>query len=314
MRFTLTFLALLATPALAQQQPGPAPQAAPAQDLSSDSSGLGPFPAIKEVDPSLPGHVVYRPRDLASLGGRKLGVVAWGNGACAADGTGARHHLAQLASYGYVVIAPGTIRSGPGAQPSVPRPPRTPDGKLPPVETTAADVRAGIDWALAENGRKGSAYYGRIDPKMVAVAGHSCGGLQALQLAKDPRVRTIMINNSGVFPDGGNPIPGIEIDKSILRTLHTPVIYILGGPSDIAYPNGTDDVRRIEDVPVFLANRDVGHGGTFGEPNGGAVGVVAATWLEWQLRGDPTAAKSFTGPDCTLCRDPAWKVERKHID
>ena len=39
------------------------------------------------------------------------------------------------------------------------------------------------------------------------------------------------------------------------------VIYILGGPSDIAYPNGMDDFARIGHVPVAVANLPVGHGG-----------------------------------------------------
>lgn len=313
MRFALALLAVLAAvPAYAQTAPAPA---APAPVLP-DSRGLGPYPAIKEADPSLPGHVVYRPENLGAMGSLKLGVVVWGNGGCSGDGAGARHHLAQLASYGYVVIAPGTIRSGPGASPREPRPPRGPDasGKLPPIETTAEDVRAGIDWALAENARPGSRYYRRIDSKMIAVAGHSCGGLQALQLAADPRIRTVMVHNSGVFTDGSNPISGMTVDKSLLATLHTPVIYILGGPTDIAYPNGTDDFSRIEHVPAFLANLNVGHGGTFGQPDGGRVGLVSAAWLQWQLRGDAVAGRMFTGKDCTLCTDSAWTIERKRIE
>lgn len=314
MRLALALLVAAATPAFAQQ--APAPQAPRPQDLSPDSRGLGPYPAIKEADPSLPNHVVYRPENLGALGKRKLGIVVWGNGGCSGDGAGARHHLAQLASYGYVVIAPGTIRSGSGAPPRDPRAPRAPgaNGKLPPIETKFEDVRAGIDWALAENQRRGSPYFQRIDPAMIAVAGHSCGGLQSLQLAGDPRVRTVMVHNSGIFADGSNPISGIEIDKTLLRTLHTPVLYVLGGPSDIAYPNGTDDVRLIGNVPVFLASSDVGHGGTFGQPNGGAVGVISVAWLEWQLRGDKQAARTFTGTDCTLCTDGNWKIERKRID
>lgn len=312
MRLTLALVALISMPALAQQAP-PA-SAPPPPDLSPDSRGDGPFAAIKEVDPGLPRHVVYRPAALDALAGRKLGVVVWGNGGCAADGASARHHLAQLASYGYVVIAPGDIRSGPGST-AAPRPPRAlADGKLPQIQTNAENVRAGIDWALAENGRAGSRYQGRIDPAMVAVGGHSCGGLQALQLAADPRIRTVMVHNSGVFTDGSNPITGLTVDKSLLDTLHTPVLYVLGGPSDIAYPNGTDDVRRIDRVPVFLANSNVGHGGTFRAPNGGPVGKLSAAWLEWQLRGDAQAAKTFTGADCALCTDPQWKIERKRID
>ena len=43
--------------------------------------------AAKEMVPSLPDHVIYRPADLSQLGGEKLGVVAWGNGGCAAART-----------------------------------------------------------------------------------------------------------------------------------------------------------------------------------------------------------------------------------
>jgi hypothetical protein len=54
--------------------------------------------------------------------------------------------------------------------------------------------------------------------------------------------------------------------------------------------------------------------GTFLEPNGGRDASVAVSWLDWQLKGDKTTAKRFTGKDCGLCQDPLWKVERKKID
>ena len=41
-----------------------------------DTPGTGRFPAIKEEVTSLPGHVIYRPKDLAALGAVKLGIVA----------------------------------------------------------------------------------------------------------------------------------------------------------------------------------------------------------------------------------------------
>jgi hypothetical protein len=104
------------------------------------------------------------------------------------------------------------------------------------------------------------------------------------------------------------------IGKDILKGLHTPVIYILGGPTDIAYTNGMDDFKRIDQVPAVVVNLDVGHGGTFIEPNGGRAATVAVNWLDWQFKGDAKAAKQFTGKDCGLCKDPAWKVERKRID
>jgi hypothetical protein len=94
-----------------------------------------------------------------------------------------------------------------------------------------------------------------------------------------------------VFNTGASAIPGMDVRKDVLATLHTPTIYILGGPKDIAYANGMDDLARINHVPVALANLPVGHGGTYFEPNGGAAASVAVSWLEWQLRGDPKSAE-----------------------
>lgn len=278
-----------------------------------DTPGAGPYPAVKEVDSSLPDHVVYRPRDLAALKGKKLAVLVWGNGGCRDDGASARHHLAQIASYGYVAIAPGKILSGPGAQTM---PPRPTDGGVETrlaVATTYQDVLAGIDWAIAENAREGSRYKGLIDTRAIAVAGHSCGGLQAIQAGADPRIKTVIVHNSGVFTDGTNPIKGMTVDKSLLNKLHTPVLYVLGGKLDVAWVNGSDDYKRISHVPVAMLDAPVGHGGTFREANGGDVGRFAVDWLEWQLRGDKQAAKTFTGADCRLCKDPKWTLERKGL-
>ncbi len=317
MRRTLTILLAAggATTAIAQRGPSTIDPALAAREAAlraeaaklPDTGGTGRYRAIKQVDPGLADHVVYRPADLAALGRRKLGVVVWGNGGCREDGASARQHLIELASHGYLAIAPGAILSGPGAAAAPPADPGL------GVRTTTAQVLGGLDWALAENARKTSPYYRRIDPKLVAVAGHSCGGLQAIQAAADPRIRAVIIHNSGVFADGSNPIAGLTVDKSLLLRLRTPVLYILGGPSDVAYPNGTDDYRRIAHVPAMLLNLNVGHGGTFREPNGGRVAQVAVKWFDWQLRGDTAAAKMFIGPECGLCVDPAWTVERKNI-
>ncbi|MGN7999231.1 hypothetical protein [Sphingomonas sp. 22176] len=275
-----------------------------------DTAGTGPYPAVKRTDPTLPDHVLYQPADLSRLGPKKLGVLVWGNGACSDDGASVRLHLAEIASHGYLVIAAGRVLSGPGAPPRPQTPPPGPLG----IRTTTAQVAAGIDWALAENSRRGSPFFGRIDPRLVAVSGHSCGGLQALEIAADPRVRAVIVHNSGVFKDGTNPIRGITIDKAALRRLHTPVLYIMGGPSDIAWSNGNDDVDRIDTVPAMLASLDVGHGGTFQDANGGRVTPVDVAWLDWQLRGDKGAARWFQGTDCRLCTDPAWTVRKKRID
>jgi dienelactone hydrolase len=284
-----------------------------------DTAGTGKYPALKEMVSSLPNHVIYRPADLTKLGKEKLGVLAWGNGGCAADGAGGRFHLAEIASHGYLAIASGTIQSGPGAPAPAGPPPAPPELgpngmplHIPPPATKSELLTQAIDWALAENARAASPYFGRINPNWIAVSGWSCGGLQALEVAADPRVRTVLIHSSGVFADG-NPIPGVTITKAALQKLHTPIIYILGGPTDIAYPNGMDDFKRINSVPIFVANLDVGHGGTFMEANGGREASVAVSWLDWQLKGDASAAKRFVGADCGLCKDSQWKVDSKNL-
>ncbi|NTS65531.1 hypothetical protein HRV97_10195 [Sphingomonas sp. HHU CXW] len=87
-----------------------------------DTPGSGPFSARKEMDATLPDHVIYRPADLSAAATRKLPIVVWGNGGCAGDGAGQRFHLLELASHGYLVIANGTIASGPGSHRLPPRP------------------------------------------------------------------------------------------------------------------------------------------------------------------------------------------------
>jgi len=278
-----------------------------------DTSGTGTFPAVKAEDPSLPDHVVYRPADLKQLGKIRLGVLAWGNGGCANDGAGSRFHLAEIASHGYLVIANGRILSGPGAPAAAPRP-TLPPGTLPPPQTEASGLIESIDWALKENARAGSPYFGLIDPQQIAVSGWSCGGIQSLRVAPDPRIKAVIIHNSGIFNEGMNRMPGMDISKDALKLLHTPVIYILGGPTDIAYANGMDDFKRIEHVPAMVADLDVGHGGTFMQANGGAAASVAVSWLNWQLRGDAAAAQRFVGNDCGLCKDAKWKVERRNFE
>jgi hypothetical protein len=300
----------------AQQPPGAAPGDAAARQAAlnsrPDTPGTGRFPAMKEEMPSPPGHVVYRPRDLSALGNTKLGVVAWGNGGCSDDGASSRFHLLEIASHGYLVIASGRIFSGPGAVAREPRPTAASGAPAPP-RTQAADLTAAVDWAIAENGRRGSPFFGRIDPAQIAYSGWSCGGLQALEVARDPRVKTLVLHNTGVLNSGSSAIPGMNVGKEVLQTLHTPTIYILGGPTDIAYPNGMDDFTRISHVPVAVASLPVGHGGTFNEPNGGAAASVAVSWLNWQLRGDQQSGLRFVGDNCGLCQDTQWTFERKQF-
>ena len=141
----------------------------------------------------------------------------------------------------------------------------------------------------------------------------SCGGLQTLSNCADPRLKTLMICNSGLFKVqnahqavGGMPMP----EKSKLKEIHTPIIYILGGKEDIAYENGMDDFHLIEHVPACAVNYPVGHGGTYRQPHGGEFSPVALAWLQWQLKGDKQAAKMFTGKAPAILQRKDWTIEK----
>jgi hypothetical protein len=273
-----------------------------------DTTGSGAFAAMKQSVPMLTDHTIYRPANLNALGNNQLGIYVFGNGGCTDDAASSRLHLLEIASHGYLVIVPGRLYSGPD---SVERenPEETGfDGTRP------EQLNQAIDWALAENIREGSPYYNRIDPEAIAISGYSCGGVQALLNAGDQRAETMVIMNSGLFVDGDTIMAGMETNKDILHNIHTSILYVLGGPTDIAYPNGMDDYALINHVPIAVANIDVGHGGTYWDANGGKAAQVVVKWLNWQLRGDHAAGQMFMGEACGLCNDPDWSFEKKHLD
>ncbi len=281
-------------------------QASPPSAAETET-GSGPYPAVYEEDPTLPGHVVYHPKALDASGPAKLPVYVFGNGGCSADGTGSRNHLLEIASHGYLVVAPGII------------PARHPDAAAPPpgpgltIATEASALKEAIDWAIRENGRPQSPYFGKVDTQAVAVSGWSCGGLQAIMVAPDPRVKTLVVMNSGIFNGDRNIIPGMEVHKAMLADIHVPTLYVMGGPTDIAYANGVDDFSRLDTVPAALVNIPVGHGGTYMQPHGGVAAEVVVDWLDWMLKGNRGAARAFAGPTCGFCHDARLTLETKNL-
>jgi len=265
-----------------------------------EDGGTGPYKALMLTENTLPTHTVFRPKDLKVFGEKsKLPIIAWGNGACANSPWEHVNFLSEVSSYGFLVIAIG---------------PMPQEGERGRGRSTSSQLTDAINWAIAQNNDKTSPYYNKIDVTKIAVSGMSCGGLQTLEIAPDPRVTTAVICNSGILPDAGSGMAGMPaLTKDHLAKLHTPTLYILGGEKDIAYNNGMDDFRRINHVPVFVANMDVGHGGTYGQPHGGEFAKVATAWYQWQLKGDKEAGKLFTGEPSGLSKNPGWKVEKKNI-
>ena len=154
---------------------------------------------------------------------------------------------------------------------------------------------------------KGSDYYSYIDTTRIAAAGHSCGGAQVLANANDPHLKTYLILNAGM---GDIEMAGAS--KESLVNLHAPVLYIVGGPGDVAYQNAQKDYERIHHVPVCLANHPAsGHGGTYWLPNGGDYGRLVIDWLDWQLKDKRENAAIFLNGE--LSKYQGWTVKSKNF-
>ena len=265
-----------------------------------EDGGTGTYSAIMYTNSSLPTHTIFRPKDLSAFGNKaKLPIIAWGNGACANSPWEHINFLSEVASHGFLVIAIG---------------PMPKEGERGGGRSTSSQLIDAIDWAIAQNSNKESVLFGKIDVSKISVSGMSCGGLQTLETAPDPRITTAVVCNSGIIGGGGG-MPGMPgLTKDHLAKLHTPTLYLLGGESDIAYKNGMDDYERINHVPVFMANMDVGHGGTYGQPHGGEFAKVATAWYKWQLKGDKKAREMFYGNPCGLSKSEVWTVEKKNLE
>ena len=265
-----------------------------------EDGGTGPYKVVMTEVEGLAEHTVFVPQDLSVFDAdHQLPVLVWGNGACANSPWEHMNFLNEIASHGYLVLATGII-------------PMEDEWYKGPMSRTEQQIES-IDWAYAQNADPQSPYYQKIDVKNLCVAGMSCGGLQTLFNCADPRIKALMICNSGLFKQenaaqavGGMPMP----PKEKLKDIHTPIIYILGGPEDIACENGMDDFHRIDHVPACAINYPVGHGGTYREPHGGEFTIPAQAWLDWQLKGDSEAAKMFVGDDCGLLKRKGWTIEK----
>ena len=277
----------------------------------------GPDAVVIEHDQRLATHTIYRP---SMLGSSQHPLVVWGEGGCAKNGLTFPAFLTEIASYGFVVVADGPpILPNPNAQPggrgNAPPPNGGPRNGAPPARSGAPPaikpdgtaLIAAIDWMAKEVSDPSSRFYQKVDTAHVAAMGMSCGGLMAYGASADPRIATIGIWNSGL----------IQPDEKIFAGLHSPVILVNGGESDIAYANGKRDFETLPArVPVFYGvYPSVGHGGTYTQDNGGAFGVAAVAWLKWQLMNDlsRTGKGYFVGAQCGLCTDSQWKTNSRAL-
>ena len=201
-------------------------------------SGTGPHQVVVETntDNGIKCGTIYRPADLG--GTEKYPIFVWGEGGCSQDGYSNQAAMAEIASWGYFIVADGT-----------------------PGGTNACgggqDGRAFLDyltWAIAENGKSCSAYYQSLETTKIAADGFSCGGLMSENVSGDARFSAIGITSSGLM----------SANATLYGKIHTPFKIMNGGSSDIAYENGLRDYEQISSrgVPiVYFSKTSAGHGG-----------------------------------------------------
>jgi hypothetical protein len=246
-------------------------------------------------DPGIAEGTIFRPTDLG--GAEKYPIFVWGESGCIQAGLSNEAAMGEIASQGYFVIADGTPNGA--YMPRSNSMTGTPADQAKPLLTY-------ITWAIAENDKPCSAYYHSLDATKVASNGASCGGLMAEGTFGDPRMTTVMLNSSGQF----------AANQPLYMSIHTPVLFVLGGSSDVAYTNGENDYAAIAPFgyPIMLFSKNIGHTGDLYSGTGDFVKIDVA-WLNWWLKGDQGATGKgvLVGSSCTYCTDSAWEIKSMNI-
>ena len=261
------------------------------EPVGANASGSGPHEVVVETnaDPGIDEGTIFRPADLAA--GELYPIFVWGEGGCSQDGLSNQTAMVEIASHGYFVVADGTP-SGSGNRPM----------DRSDMEAMGAPLIGYIDWALDENRKPCSAYYQALDANKIASNGFSCGGLMAQGTITDPRITTWGVTSSGMA----------GASQAFYDAIHTPVLFVEGGPAEVAYDGGLEGYQAISElgVPVLWFSKDLGHGGDLFQPDGGDFTKINLAWLNWWLKGDETATGKglLVGDSCSYCTDSEWEV------
>lgn len=264
---------------------------------SATVTGTGAHKVTIETNsgPGINEGTIFRPTDLG--GAEKYPILLWGESGCIQAGLSNEAAMGEFASHGYFVIADGT--------PNGAYMPRS-NSMTGSTADQAKPLLTYLTWITTENNKPCSAYYHSIDTTKVATNGASCGGLMSEACAGDPRMTTIMLNSSGQF----------TANQALYMSVHTPVLFVLGGSSDVAYTNGENDYKAIAPLghPIMLFSKALGHTGDLYSGTGDFAKIDVA-WMNWWLKGDQGATGKgvLVGPTCSYCMDSAWEIKSMNI-
>ena len=311
--------------------------------------GSGPYKAILWGEPTLPTHGIWRPRDLRPFGPQNpLPIVAFGNGGCRNTSGEFRNLLSEIASQGFLVVSIGpagnAVVMGSEERTNMTAASELLDGitwaiaensregspyyqKLAVTKVAVSGQSCGAQQALEVSG----------DPRVATTvalsqglnmgqpeAGRAAGATPGAGRAGGGRGPAATDQRYAPFAPvlmrdpldaGAGRGPARVNAAEALAKIHAPILFITGGDKDTGHRSATQNFEAIDQVPAVHAWQEVGHyPATYREPNGGAFAKAAGTWLKWQLKGDKAASLMFVGPNCGLCTDAKWKIDRKKLD
>lgn len=264
----------------------------------TDFGAMGPFSV--SIDCSVPttvtadgtGCAIYHPTTMGQ-NGLKHPVIVWGNGTGSpAECSGGSHVFGeydylfnQWASHGFIVAVANTASSGSGT-----------------------DLLDCLDWIEQQDSVAGSIYSGVIDVGNDGASGHSQGGGSAINVGKDPRVRTTL----PFMPYTVNG--GFSYDPTAPTMQHGPMFLASGGMDTIATPSTNQQpVFDAATNPVFWGTLIAADHVSFAGGSQTDWLAPSTAWFRLFLMCDESARPIFYGASCSLCTNSKWTVQRKGI-
>jgi pimeloyl-ACP methyl ester carboxylesterase len=249
----------------------------------------GPYATSTGVVTSRSGKALYDlfyPKRYAALG-FKSPIITWGNG----TGGIPRHFstlLSHLASYGFAVIASTSGQTGSGVA-----------------------IAAGARYLVTQNTTSGSVFYRRLNVHRIAAMGTSQGAGGATKAAiNNPALITTLVTFSlPITLERTGPSTALLTQPTFFIGTHGPFDAIIAPPwvERMFYNSVTvhaalgiilnSDGKRADHISI----ENTAYGGN----PGGELGYATA-WLEYELRGNRTAATAFTGTHPELVSNTNW--------
>ena len=260
----------------------------------------GPYATTTGTVTGATGTVIYDlfyPSDYAALG-FKSPIVTWGNGTGSAPGKYSAF-LSHLASYGFTVIASTLPNTGSGHE-----------------------IDAAAHYLVAQDSVAGSVFSGHLNVNEVAAVGHSQGATGAVRAAtNDPAlIRTVLTfslpNSFWAAPNPDCPTaadctadPAALTQPAFFISTHGFWDSIIASPVTETIDFLSTTVHTALGTILNSDGKPADHASIQNTADGGNPGGFlgyATAWLEYQLRGNATAAGAFTGAHPELVANTNW--------